>query len=470
MRLFATALVCLLLLAPAAEAQHTPDWRYERAIEFPEAQVNRVRPYQLTVTDDGAVWAISSTATDTSAHNALWRAAPGATVFSLVQDFTAEQIATVHNVRGIASFANNVLVSSHVRPPSPFGAIHLYPNGDRAQMRTFNGEAGNAGYGTYIYALDATDDGMVYATVSFRPSIRLFDFRDPSAAGYGNWVPMDPFFNDEQAGHDGCSNSALRDLALVPGADYSASGAPFYTSRNQSQSPLPEGCTATITGRVSIWSGGSNSAPLAYANEPLFAPGGQMALSSFISTGITADIDGRVWVTGPDSTRRWVQAFDVIAPLALEAFSLPSATAEGGADRDPEGAPFEAPVDVALDRANAYAYVADRNARKVFVFADQMRTSADGGALPASRLTLERAFPNPFQSASTIAFSLGEASDVRLAVYDVLGREVAVLVDGALPAGPHTARLEAGALPSGVYVYRLDALGERATRTLVLAR
>lgn len=472
MRLTATALPVLLaclLAVTAAQAQHTPDWRYERAISFPEKELSRVRPYQVTVTADGNVWLVSSSATDTTAHNALWRAAPGDAVFTLVQDYTAEQIGTIFNVRGLASFGNNVLVSTHVRPPSPFGAIQFYPNGDRNQRRTFSTDLGNAGYGTYIYALDATDEGMVYATISARPSIRLFDFRDPTASGYGNWVPMDPFFNDEQAGHDGCSRSALRDLALIPGGNYNSADTPFFTSRNQSPSPLPEGCSASVSGRVSIWSGSTQSAPRQYTNTPLLAPGGETDISAFISTGIAADIDGRVWVTGPDSTRRWVKAFDVVSPLAFEAFELPSATAEGSGVPDPQGAPFSAPVDVALNTANSRAYVADRNARRVFVFVDQLRVSAEDGA-EAGGLRLLPSAPSPVRTSARIRYALDAPGAVRLAVYDVLGREVAVLAEGTVAAGEHSATLDASVLPAGVYVYRLEAHGRQVSRTVVVAR
>jgi hypothetical protein len=59
---------------------------------------------------------------------------------------------------------------------------------------------------------------------------------------------------------------------------------------------------------------------------------------------------------------------------------------------------------------------------------------------------------------------------VRLAVYDVLGREVAVLVDGERPAGRHEAVLDGRMLPSGVYLVRLAAGGEVRTRAVTLAR
>lgn len=67
------------------------------------------------------------------------------------------------------------------------------------------------------------------------------------------------------------------------------------------------------------------------------------------------------------------------------------------------------------------------------------------------------AFPNPFARETTLSFSLTEAADVRLTVYDVLGREVAVLLDGEVEAGVHTATFDARGLATGSYVYRLVA-------------
>ncbi len=66
------------------------------------------------------------------------------------------------------------------------------------------------------------------------------------------------------------------------------------------------------------------------------------------------------------------------------------------------------------------------------------------------------AFPNPFRGQTTIQYEVAEAADVRLAVYDVLGRTVAVLTDGPVEAGAHTASFEAQGLASGTYIYRLQ--------------
>jgi hypothetical protein len=78
--------------------------------------------------------------------------------------------------------------------------------------------------------------------------------------------------------------------------------------------------------------------------------------------------------------------------------------------------------------------------------------------------------PNPFSSQTTLAFDLPEASSVRLSVYDVLGREVAVLVEGAVAAGSHAATFEAAGLPNGVYVVRLEVGGLIAQQQVTLVR
>ena len=73
---------------------------------------------------------------------------------------------------------------------------------------------------------------------------------------------------------------------------------------------------------------------------------------------------------------------------------------------------------------------------------------------------LEAAYPNPFNPQATIRFALPEAAEVRLVVYDVVGREVARLVEGQRSAGYHAARFDGARLASGLYLYRLTARGE----------
>lgn len=96
-------------------------------------------------------------------------------------------------------------------------------------------------------------------------------------------------------------------------------------------------------------------------------------------------------------------------------------------------------------------------------------TAAEREELPVS-VKLSRNYPNPFNPETTIEYTLPRAETVRLVVYDLLGREIARLVDGLRPAGRHQIRFRAGELPSGTYVYRLETAGERHTQTMVLAK
>ncbi len=96
-------------------------------------------------------------------------------------------------------------------------------------------------------------------------------------------------------------------------------------------------------------------------------------------------------------------------------------------------------------------------------------STEDGPHLPEA-VALDPAYPNPFNPSTGIGFRVSEVGHARVAVYDVLGREVAVLVDRVMPAGAHTLSFEAGGLPSGIYFIRLQAAGEVRTRSVTLLK
>ena len=93
----------------------------------------------------------------------------------------------------------------------------------------------------------------------------------------------------------------------------------------------------------------------------------------------------------------------------------------------------------------------------------------DDAEVPA-QFALDQNYPNPFNPTTTIRYAVPEPGPVRLDVLDVLGRQVAVLVDGVVPAGTQAATFEAGHLPSGLYLYRLQAGSRIETKTMVLVR
>ena len=83
---------------------------------------------------------------------------------------------------------------------------------------------------------------------------------------------------------------------------------------------------------------------------------------------------------------------------------------------------------------------------------------------------LEANYPNPFNPQTTIRFGVPESAHVKLVVYDVLGRQVRVLVDGTRKAGTHEVVFEAGNLPSGTYLVRLVTPAGSFVQTMQLMK
>jgi hypothetical protein len=98
-----------------------------------------------------------------------------------------------------------------------------------------------------------------------------------------------------------------------------------------------------------------------------------------------------------------------------------------------------------------------------------------GAAAPPAAGLIAHAAPNPFNLHTDLAYTVVRSGRVRLAVYDVTGREVAVLFDGTASAGSHAVRWDGRSargerLPAGVYFGRLSGDGFEAGRKLVLTR
>ncbi len=110
----------------------------------------------------------------------------------------------------------------------------------------------------------------------------------------------------------------------------------------------------------------------------------------------------------------------------------------------------------------------------VFPAAGQPIGAAATGPMPETFRLLQN-FPNPFNPETLIQYELDAAGTVSLRVYDVLGREVAVLVSEQKPAGMYVTRWDGRnsrgvPVPSGMYLYRLEVDGVAAVRTMLLLR
>jgi hypothetical protein len=94
----------------------------------------------------------------------------------------------------------------------------------------------------------------------------------------------------------------------------------------------------------------------------------------------------------------------------------------------------------------------------------------DDQLLHISNYKLLQNYPNPFNPTTLISYFLPKVSYVTLKVYDIIGREVATLVDGRQSAGYHNITFNARDLPSGVYLYRIQADKFMETKKLLLLR
>ncbi|HVP18080.1 MAG TPA: lamin tail domain-containing protein [Spirochaetia bacterium] len=81
-----------------------------------------------------------------------------------------------------------------------------------------------------------------------------------------------------------------------------------------------------------------------------------------------------------------------------------------------------------------------------------------------------RSFPNPFNPATTVTFTLKTSAIVTLSVYDILGKRIKTLASGRCEAGTHSLRWDASGSPSGVYICRLEGIPRPGALKLILAK
>jgi hypothetical protein len=84
--------------------------------------------------------------------------------------------------------------------------------------------------------------------------------------------------------------------------------------------------------------------------------------------------------------------------------------------------------------------------------------------------TLFQNYPNPFNSSTTIRYQLSTLSPISITIFDLLGRQVATLVNGKQEPGAYTVQWDAAGVPSGVYFYRLTTPSFSQTKKLLLLR
>ena len=104
-----------------------------------------------------------------------------------------------------------------------------------------------------------------------------------------------------------------------------------------------------------------------------------------------------------------------------------------------------------------------------FVLVDGTSLSVDEEFIP-TEFALHQNYPNPFNPVTTIQFDIPEAGEVRLDVYNILGKKVATLVQGRLEIGGYTVGWDAAGIASGIYYYRISSAKFTSTKKMILMK
>jgi hypothetical protein len=97
-------------------------------------------------------------------------------------------------------------------------------------------------------------------------------------------------------------------------------------------------------------------------------------------------------------------------------------------------------------------------------------SSSDSKTLAPAQFALAQNFPNPFNPSTTIGFSLRSSAVTTLKVYDILGKEIATVVNSYLSAGEHQVPFDAGRLASGIYFYTLRSGADIQTKKMTVLK
>ena len=161
-------------------------------------------------------------------------------------------------------------------------------------------------------------------------------------------------------------------------------------------------------------------------------------------------------------------AFGITFPVLLDsAFLVVSAYNQFGGI-----SPF--PLDYIIDQQMKVAYHnTDYDPRRMIeIINNLLNITGVERSITSTPLSyrLKQNYPNPFNPATQIEFSLPVSSKVSLVIYNLLGQEIARLIDGEQAAGVHSVTWEATNLATGIYFYRIQAGDFVQTRKMLLLK
>lgn len=147
-------------------------------------------------------------------------------------------------------------------------------------------------------------------------------------------------------------------------------------------------------------------------------------------------------------------------PIILEAFDVGGASL-GSVSVETDGVFYDNELDSWIGLSSDFAIGSVAFHQLIFVlddltFESTPPTGIEGDGLPAT-FALIGAYPNPFNPSTTVQYYTPESVNVRLEVFDLLGRPVELLVDGRVGAGSHSVQWDAANVASGAYLVRMQA-------------
>jgi GEVED domain/Domain of unknown function DUF11/Secretion system C-terminal sorting domain len=380
-----------------------------------------------------------------------------------------------------------------------WGSAGLYYSDDDAETwhpawpETGPGNADKANYWTLVYAITKDAGGFLYASANAGHIIRSLDNGD-------SWQEMGPL---PHAAAD--TPWSLTAHPTVPGIVYAGTfgrGVLVSLDFGFSWKELDETANEKLYNRPQGESAG-HIFDLTFGpinDEYLYAATGSGVWRARFHIDATDDIDGDWQLLGPEvshlSGNTVVATYPEVRALAFRLNPDPELViGTWGRFEDDDGDlvsaftlsdPFElVPIEFAgfKLRTSQINFIVTSATGAVFLgSADGIlynlaaaepaatATANEAEATLPTRFELHQNYPNPFNPVTTIRYAVPESGRIRLAVFDMLGREVALLVNSDIAAGQHEVQFDAKRLPSGSYIYRMDTTQGSIVRRLVLLK
>jgi len=446
-------------------------WQYAGEVKFPDADTGHVSPYMVSVDENGRLWTISSKVLTVSSKNAIFYADSNDTELKKFIDFDENGdsdtlLGFVGQLRGLGTIGTDVFITSTI-PFKHFNntlsTAYRYRGADTNRVEKWGYNLQGAGYGTHIHGAALTRDTFLVTGITYLTSIRLYNFNATvGTPAYGSWVSMPGAYPLEPGGPHTNGFDIIRDVATIPGADYTSPETAFYTVRNSLDA-------TNQTGGIAVWTGGDQLNPANYTGTRVIDQASLLALDKNFPYGITVDNRNKyLWVAGTDSTRKWVKGFEVTINFADFKEELPSATDPN--NPNPAGAPFGAPSDVALSKDGLTAYVADYGTRAIYKFKYGVPNGINDDVTKAADFRLKQNFPNPFNPSTMISYTIPKGTNVKLVVTNTLGQVVATLLDSYQIAGSYSKVFNASDLSSSVYYYTISTDAGSLSKKMLLMK